>query len=559
MLSELVELPFGLSLTLGTFLIVFKYVYCAVFCLWAVAAPRFRKAGFLAGGIGLCLFGLLSMKLPLGRPYGLVDSSELLPSLADSMVTAARGTPFDGWRLQSPNQHPAWSLLLGLSSGFDPARLLTLVPWLGVFTLVLFSGITLLGLRLLEDASAPQESRDDSPVAARHLAVLSALLLSSGQLDFLTQPHIFWPHVLLVEPQRALSLPLVLLASGLSLSPSRSRAALGAAALGVLAHLDLTYFFLTAGAVALTILWSGSRSRVAASLSLAGGVVLSLPRLASLADDPWVSTIAGDGFVSSLASTVWIPSPLPFLAVLAVAGTLRWRRPADRFGSFLVLGCLLAWAAGRIGTVAFETSGFPLLIRYLESLLAGYGFHRLLRWMQSLPGAAGEVGKRRLGLTLGLVALLPWTFFFWWQPRTMDPLFRESRIPLSPRMEGLAGWVRENTAKDSVLLVGKSLGPWVPAFTGRQVLVLGDSTNARAREDLRTALDALEGDDPSSFEAMRRLGVTHVVVLRGDQDRAPRLAELAADSRLLRHVHSVARWARVYAVADAESHSSSDR
>jgi hypothetical protein len=175
MLSEPIDLPFGLSLTLGSFLIIFKYVFCAAYCLWAVAAPRFRKSGwFLAGGIGLCLFGLLSAKLPLSRPYGLVDSSELLPSLADSMVTAARGIPFDGWRLLSPNQHPAWSLLLGALSGFDPARLLSLVPWLGVVTLVLFSGITLLGLRLPKKRRYPgNETRAE---LARHLAVVFALL-----------------------------------------------------------------------------------------------------------------------------------------------------------------------------------------------------------------------------------------------------------------------------------------------------------------------------------------------------------------------------------------------
>ena len=558
MLSEQIELPFGLSLTLGSFLILFKYVYCAAYCLWAVAAPRFRQTGwFLAGGIGLCLFGFASVKLPLSRPYGLEESSEFLQSLADSMVTAARGSPFDGWRLHSSNQHPLWSLLLAVVSGFDPARILTLAPWIGVITILLFSGLTLLGLRLLDDVSG---YREETSVRARHFAVFFALFLSSGQLDFLAQPHIYWPHVFLIDPHLALSLPLVLLAGGLSLSPSRFRGALGSLALGALAYLDLTYFVLTAGTVTLTLLGSGNRSRAAASLSVAGGVVLALPRLSWLMNDPWVGTIettTTGGFFSWLGSSVLIPSPLPFLALLAIAGMLRSRRPTERFALFLVMGCLAAAAAGHFGAPAFEASSVHLLLRTMESLFAGYGFHRLLRWFLSLPsgpsGSSGdidEVRRLRLGLTAGLVFLLPWTFFFWWQPRTMDPAFRESLNPISPRLLSLAAWVRENTASDSVFLVGKSLGPWLPAFTGRQVLVADDSMSASDREDLRTALGALDRGDPSSIDGMRKLGVTHIVVLRTDVDETPQLRALVADSPVVRRVHSVARWARVYAIVD---------
>jgi hypothetical protein len=554
MLSVQIELPFGIFLSLGSFLILFKYLYCVAYFLWAVAAARYRRTGwFLAGVIGLCLFGLVSAKLPLSRPYGLEETSEFLPSLADSMVTAARGSPFDGWRLDSSNQHPAWSLLLAALSGFNPSRLLAVAPWFGLIAILLFSGLTLFALRILEEAS---EYADEGSPGGRHFALFFALFLSSGQLDFLEQRHIHWPQVFLIEPHRALSLPLVLLAGGLLLSKSRSRGALGALVLGSLAYVDLTYFLLTAGAVALALVGPGHRSRVAVSLRVAGGIVLALPRLASVMRDDWtqnIETSASSGLVSWLGSSVVIPSPLPFLAVFAITGMLRLRRPSIRFVSFLVIGCLGAAAARHFGTPPVETSGVSLLMRYGESLLAGYGFHRLLHWIQSLPsGTAGEHRTRRLAPTLGLITLLPWTFFFWWQPRTMDPMFRQSLAPISPRLESLAGWVRENTEGDSVFLVWKNLGPWLPAFTGRQVLVADDSMRA----DFRMLLDALDRGDPSSIPGMRKLGVTHVVVLRTDLDRMPRLADLVADSRMVRPAYSVARWARVYAIVDGAGDSS---
>ena len=103
----------------------------------------------------------------------------------------------------------------------------------------------------------------------------------------------------------------------------------------------------------------------------------------------------------------------------------------------------------------------------------------------------------------------------------MHPLFRESLSPISPRLLSLSEWVRENTSRDSVFLVSKNLGPWLPAFTGRRVVVMDDTRS----------------EPPPS-------GVTHVVVLRADDDRLKRLVSEAQWKK----IHSVARWARVYAI-----------
>lgn len=551
MLSEQIVLPFGFSLSLGAFLILFKYLYSAGFCLWAVSLFRWRRTSwFLVGGLGLCLLGFAAVQAPLNRAYGLEDSSEFLPGLADSMVTAATGSTFDGWRLGSPNYHPVWSVLVASLSGFDPIRLRASAAWLGVLAILSFSALTLLGLRLLERTT---DHRDDTSPGGREFAVFFALFLSSGQLDFLEERYLYWPQVFLIESYRALSLPLVLVAGGLLLASSRFARGLGALTLGILANLDPDLFLIAAGVTIVTALVSGRAKCLASLPGAAFGLALGIPQLFRLSSDPWLGIAAmkdatGTGLLSRLETSLLVPSPLVFLSLIAIIAIVRKPMPGHRFAVVLTAGCIVGTVGSGLGVPWFETSSVPLLLRDVVSLLAGYGFHGLLVRFRRTGADTARLRDRGLWVTVGLFFLLPWTFFYWWQPRTMDPVFRDGLSPVSPRLERLAAWVTKQTPRESVFLVSKNLGPWLPAFTGRRVLVADEPPREGSRDDIRLTLEALDRGNPSSVGELRRLGITHVVVLRTDLERSPQLDDLLARTRMLRQVHSVARWAKVYAV-----------
>jgi hypothetical protein len=512
MLSEEVFLslgPFDLALPLGSYLILFKYAYVLAYVLWAVWAARRQSARVvLAGTLVLGALGLVVVQAPLGRAYGLEEGSALLPAVADAMVVAAGASPFDGWQVGVANDHPGWSALLAALSGFEPLRLLSMQRCVGFLAIGFFCGATLLGLARLETVSLPPLSRA--------LALFFALFLSSGQLDFLYLSYIPLPHVLFVEPRLAVSLPGALLAGGLLLSPLRSGRILGALALGAIAYLDAVCWISTASAVALALAGPGIERRFESLAAAAAGIALGSPM--------WTSLPGVAGADVSLATTVLFPSPVPILALLALVGLLRRREAAHRFGLFLVAGAAVAVVLGSaIG---------PVLLRYLLAVLAGYGFAFLVfRAKDALFPA-----RPRLPLAVGLLVLLPFTFFYWWQPRTMDPWFGASLAPVSPRLENLAGWIRESTPEETVVLVFRNLGPWLPAFTGRRVVVAPD-------EDVEYD----EGD--RLLDVARKSGATHAVILRADLERLPHLRELVSTSEGLTELHAVARWARVYALS----------
>jgi hypothetical protein len=512
MLSEEVFLSLGpieLALPLGSYLILFKFAYVLAYCLWVVWVARRQSArAVLVGTLALGAFGLVVMQAPLGRAYGLEEGSALLPAFADAMVVAAGAPPFDGWQVGVANDHPGWSVLLAALSGFEPLRLLSMQRLLGFLAGGFFFGATLLGLSRLETV----------PLAplCRALALFFALFLSSGQLDFLYKPYIPLPHVLFVEPRLAVSLPGALLAGGLLVAPPRSGRILGALALGALAYLDGICWILTALAAALALAGPGIERRLESLAAVAAGVALGAPM------GPSLPGVAGAGV--SLAGTALFASPVPFLALLALVGLQRTWEPAHRFALFLVAGAALATVAG--------SATAPLLLRYLLSVLAGYGFALVV----SRAKDSFFPATPRLPLAVGLLVLLPYTFFYWWQPRTMDPWFAASLAPVSPRLESLAGWVRENTPEETVVFVSRNLGPWLPAFTGRRVVVAPDEAD---EDDASGAL----------LDVARKSGATHAVILRADLERLPGLRHFVSTSERLTELHAVARWARVYALS----------
>jgi hypothetical protein len=120
-------------------------------------------------------------------------------------------------------------------------------------------------------------------------------------------------------------------------------------------------------------------------------------------------------------------------------------------------------------------------------------------------------------------------------------------------METLCSWIREHTPSTSVFLVWKNVGPWVPALTGRRVVLGEEMERAQNNVDERYRLSRIFLGDPSeTLAALRRFGVTHVVVLRTDLERFPELRQYVENSTILQPVFSVGRWARVLTVPRGE-------
>ncbi len=552
MLTELVNLPLGITVSLGTFLIASKYLYCSVYILWAFGSAR-RASGkiFLLGLLALVLVTSETVRIPLERPYGLTLSSPLLPSFADAMAATETGRPMEGWLLNHPAAHPAWSALLALVSGLDSSRLLRFLPWLGALTMILFASGTLAALGLVDPSRGKCLK---GRLSGAHFAVAFAVFLSSSQIDFLYSQPIYGLNLFFIAPHRSLALPLMLCTTAVFLARSRAGILAGALSLGALAYLETTYV-LSAGVAlttALVVFRKSSTKRFERLIFLATGLCLGIPRVAQLLTVPGVPNTASltDTSWSRLTSTWTWPSPMLVLSLLAIAWMLSRRPPIQRVLLPLLGGVVLTVVFATVDTPIVNPEAAHVALRFLLCLCAGYGFHFLV---QELGERAVKGGSRHLTTArmtgLGLLLLVSFTFPYWWQPRTMDPYYRKCLSPVSPRMETLAAWIRENTESESVFLVWKNVGPWVPALTGRRAILGEESEYVKSHVPFPTILDEMTGGDISrSRTALRRLGVTHLVVLRTDVERLPNLPALVADGAL-EPVFSVRRWARVFSVS----------
>jgi hypothetical protein len=97
----------------------------------------------------------------------------------------------------------------------------------------------------------------------------------------------------------------------------------------------------------------------------------------------------------------------------------------------------------------------------------------------------------------------------------MDRYYAESLQPVPPKVVAYAEWIRANTPKDAVFVAGRSSGMWIPALTGRRVLLAhagkllpGDHDARRSAE--RVLLTA--EDERTVKETAAQWGVTHLAI-----------------------------------------------
>ena len=558
MLRELVTLwPGGPEVTFASYFVAFKYIFTVAFLGWALGILRWPNRWWLyCGSLMLAGFAWTALELPLGRPYGVVEGEPGLSALAQPMVTAARGTAADGWMVHQANPQPLWSLVLAFASGFDPGRLLNqydLVPLLGM---IFLASAVFWFMSAFEDG----ESRG----LARGLAVFFVLFLSSTRLSFLGTPGPFWLDVFGQRPHLAFALGLFLIWLKLIAGARRLPSLLGAAALlGLMAWMEPR---VAAPALLAAILW------VVASLgtlpagwkagaSLAVGTLLFLPWTQGL-EPAAASAEAGTWhFAIDHFLALTIDKGLVFyLAAFALVRMVRRGGAAEilfvtQLGTVLVLATLSFLSPGVASWTDIQILG--ALLSLLLAMAAGRGASGLAEWLAQNFGELvtgtkylKNVSVYALGVTAVVVFSLPWAFPYWWHPILMDPVYVRSVEPVAPQFGPLVSWIEEETEPDAVFVAGPSYSSWIPALSGRRVLLVQRATMLPSDLDDRRQAESwfAESEDPARIRgAASRWSLTHLAWGRLDQGASPEVNhtffEESADFSM---VWQQGRWIRVF-------------
>jgi hypothetical protein len=328
------------------------------------------------------------------------------------------------------------------------------------------------------------------------------------------------------KPNHGLAYALAAAAIGISAARGRRWALALALALAALAWVSLV-----AWAYVLVGLAAGALLRPAADRRwkpLLGAVALS-----ALAAAPYVVHLTRDYAPTGSSATArhmwtdpnalllavpnWSTIDLGPLLTLGLVGLwLARRRATPLEASILGMG-LAGWTIWLASVpLAFlgispEPDEMHYFLRYVMSLAAGFALAAAARGMAARsPRLAG--GRAHL---LVLSACLPLAFPVYHDPPTMDRYFAESLQPIPPKIEAYADWIRTRTPPDAVFAAGRSAAMWIPALTGRRVLLAeagkllpGDQAERKAVE--RTLLTS--SDEGEARAAAARYGVTHLAI-----------------------------------------------
>jgi len=476
------------GLDLDAFFSIGRLLYLAAYLGWIALLVHTRRRVWAWGPVLLALGVWALTTFPLLRPYGLqAPTSDRLRHVWWAATAAAGNPPWESGVVGQRTLEPLWSALVSLLALRDPARVMTVYPFLPV-------------LGLAATAAALWWAFRAQPLRAM-LVSFFVLLAATQPLDHLEPFRIFWARHFLLKPNHALGLALVPVLAAVFARPlGAARALAGAALLGLLGWVfvvdwalfcaSLVCFLVLAAVRRATFVRKAEALRLAAvllaSALLVAPFVLYLARHFPNA----VSLSAGDPTAGSRASPWGDARPaahsLVFLATfdlgphfpLALYGALRaWRR--GRRGDLVWLGVLaaayVAWTATAVlytmarARAADEVYWF---LAFAVAVHAGLGAHALVRraaagWRRA-RGASLLATPRRLAAAV-LLAWLPFTIGWWWDPPRMDGHFTAALQPVPYDMRALAAWLRERTRGTDVVLASGDAMAWVPALSGRRV------------------------------------------------------------------------------------------
>jgi hypothetical protein len=477
------------GLDLDAFFRIARLVYLATYLAWIALLVCTRRRVWAWGPVLLALGVWAFTTFPLLRPYGLqAPTSDRLRHVWWAATAAAGNPPWESGVVGQRTLEPLWSALVSLVALRDPARVMTVYPFLPA-------------LGLAATAAALWWAFRAQPLRAT-LVSFFVLLAATQPLDHLEPFRIFWARHFLLKPNHALGLALVPVLAGVFARPlDAARALAGAALLGLLGWVfvvdwalvcaGLVCFLALAALRRATFLRKADVLRLAAVLVASALVVAPFVFYLARHFPNAVSLSAGDATAGTRASPWGDERPaahsLLFLATfdlgphfpLALYGAFRaWRR--GRRGDLVWLGVLaaayLAWTATAVlytmarARAADEVYWF---LAFAVAVHAGLGAYALVRsavaaWRRA-RGAALFATPRRLAAAL-LLAWLPLTLGWWWDPPRMDGHFTAALQPVPDDMRVLAAWLRERTRGTDVVLASDDAMPWVPALSGRRVV-----------------------------------------------------------------------------------------
>lgn len=511
------------GLDVAAFLAASRTLFPLAALAWlALVAAARRPSLALAGVVGANAWVWLVTNFPLQRLYGVGVSSDRLGNLGFCAVVAAGNPPLSTFQVGQLHFEPFWGVLVALLSGFEPARVLRLYPFL---PLALASGVALAlfaALRPLADA----EGRPGGWGPWERVAVAGfATLLSSAPFDHQGLYRVPWALTFLLKPNHAV---------GLVLFPFVLRAVAGARttreriAAGLLLHLLAWAFVLHMAFAAVgLVVFAGLAllERRRGAWRDAGDVAVVIGVNVAIVSPYLVMLVVGYPFLVPSPVMV-IPEASPHLLevtgwtsvlfALALWGLRVLHRRGDRLSRLWmaqVVGALLSWTL-YLGLSAIQMARQRDEIFYwtriLVAVAAAFGAWDLLARARSRVTALAAEPARAVALA---ALVLPWSMPYWWNPARMDSYFNGSVPPLPALIEGPTDFVRAHTERDAVVAGDRDYARYVAALGGRRVLL---TTNLHRPKDVarrERLLDALvRRTDPESVEEARRYHVRYLLV-----------------------------------------------
>jgi hypothetical protein len=501
------------ALALGTFRLALALAALLAFALLA-RWPRPRLA--LAVVLAMHVAAWLVYRAPLQRPYGLGEGSDRTFNVGMAAAVATGHSPFEHTQVRHGSPEPLWNALVGTMAGRRPERVPAVFDALTPLALLAVGLATYAGIR----------RRDGSPTDAWDAVVAAFAVLSLSSLAMNPRPPVppFWVANFMYKPNHGMAYALAAAAVGIIVA--RGRAWALALALAALAWVSLVaWAYVLVGLVAGVLLTPSADRRwkpVGSGIALSG--LAAAPYVFHLARDyaPTGSSATArhmwtDPNALLLAVPNWSTIDLGPLLSLGLAGLWLARRRTTRLEASILGMGLAGWAIWlfsvplALAGISPEPDEMHYFLRYVMSLGAGFALATAARWISAAwSGLAG--GRAHL---LVLSACLPLAFPVYHDPPTMDRYYAESGRPIPPKIVAYAEWIRSRTPPDAVFAAGKSAAMWIPALTGRRVLLaeagkLLPSDYAERKAVERALL--LSSDATEARVAAERYGVTHLAI-----------------------------------------------
>jgi len=485
----------------------------ATLLAFALIWRRPRPVPALIVVIALHVAAWLAYRVPLQRPYGTGEGSDRTFNLGMAASVAVGHSPFEHTQVGHGSPEPFWNAAVALLSGMRPERVPAAYDLLTPLALV---GVGLATFVFLRGDGAEETSW--------RAVVIAFAVLGLSSLAMSPRPPVppFWVANFLYKPNHGFAY--AFMAAAVGLCAGRDRVWPLAVVLGLLA-----WVFLVGWAYAVVGVLAAVAARPA--VDRCWRPVLAAVALSCLAAAPYVWHLARDYAPTQQAASAQHMWNDPNALLLAVPN---WS--TLDLGPLLTAGAVGLWLCRRRATrleaavVGFGLVAWGMWAASLPLALAGFApepdeLHYFLRFVMSLAagmalaaGAAGLAGVSVAGgraHLLVMAACLPVVFPIYHDPFTMDRYFAESCQPLPPKVVAYTGWIRDHTSPDAIFAAGRSAAMWIPALTGRRVLLAEAGRLRPADYEERKAVERvlLTSSDPAAVrQAAQRYGVTHVAI-----------------------------------------------